>query len=190
MGRAVVAAIRRMVFALAAMPVPTYTVASEAAGMGRRQAVRQRILIPSYGGSNPPAPAMHSSHWRRRFRSGPMVRRSRGFTTSFWSHRGSSKLQAAYCRSITTSVSGRRFPISELPCVSGSRHRPIRTCGYETKADAEGGKKHIRRLLAMMRGRHSEPEGRFGFVGGSWVSARHRINGLRDRLRVRPEDGS
>ena len=27
--------------------------------LGRRQAVRQRILIPSYGGSIPPAPATH-----------------------------------------------------------------------------------------------------------------------------------
>jgi hypothetical protein len=30
--------------------------------MGRSQVVRQRILIPPCGGSNPPAPASHASH--------------------------------------------------------------------------------------------------------------------------------
>ncbi len=33
--------------------------------MGRRQVVRQRILIPSCGGSNPPAPAIDSRRFRK-----------------------------------------------------------------------------------------------------------------------------
>ena len=35
--------------------------------LGRRQVVRQRILIPSYGGSNPPAPA--NKYFRRQLQS-------------------------------------------------------------------------------------------------------------------------
>jgi hypothetical protein len=47
------------VFPLYARRVPTYQqVIREEILVGRRQVVRQRILIPSCGGSNPPAPAI------------------------------------------------------------------------------------------------------------------------------------
>jgi hypothetical protein len=45
-------------FSLYAPRVPTYHEPPRGRVLvGRRQVVRQRILIPSYGGSNPPAPA-------------------------------------------------------------------------------------------------------------------------------------
>ena len=53
----------RQVFRLYAQRVPTYHRTGLARVLlGRRQVVRQRILIPSFGGSSPPAPAMDIAH--------------------------------------------------------------------------------------------------------------------------------
>src|ERR1035437_9796657 len=46
------------------MVQPPRALAWERAALGRRQVVRQSILIPPCGGSNPPAPANQSDNWR------------------------------------------------------------------------------------------------------------------------------
>jgi hypothetical protein len=46
------------------LPEHLNNAADSASGiLGRRQAVRHRILVPALGGSNPPAPAIRIDNW-------------------------------------------------------------------------------------------------------------------------------
>src|SRR5579885_751025 len=135
--------------------------------MGRSQVVRQRILIPPYGGSNPPAPASPSGlraaashHWSNAIRQK-------------WRSRSPAEFQPGPCCLASLAavlVADRLFPLAAAcrslrrGAVRGHRRRRLVALRYgilgalmrEMEALARAQRRHWR-LVTRLRQRRIEP---------------------------------
>ena len=87
--------------------------------LGRSQVVRQRILIPPSGGSNPPAPATHSRNWE----TSPYAAQSPAFCGPLRTRR----LETDGTGRVAAVLSARSpMPIFQSPEFASGRARPAR----------------------------------------------------------------
>jgi hypothetical protein len=102
--------------------------------LGRSQVVRQRILIPPSGGSNPPAPATHSRNWE----TSPYAAQSPAFCGPLRTRRletdGTGRVAAVLsARSPMPIFNLRNLPAGGRDRLAPARMRPVKRRGAPTR---------------------------------------------------------